>query len=209
MRLQSSARTTSAATRPAPSTISEVSMRSPCQTMTTSPGRSASQATPSDNAPTTMRKRTTRDHCEAGLLEPASAAAAICRLAAIAASRAFAFSTQPAASGFAASGNAAMSVSAAAMSARAASASIRAMTADGSLPAGASTGVMRTRCCALASSRPRKPVGPDDVFGSAPQVRRERCELVRERGGAAGRRLRQTVRAAQWRSARRPAIAPP
>ena len=35
-------------------------MRKPCQVMTTSPGRSASQATPSDSAPTTMRKRTTR-----------------------------------------------------------------------------------------------------------------------------------------------------
>ena len=40
--------------------MSDVSMRQPCQVTTTSPGRSASQTTPSDSAPTTMRKKTTR-----------------------------------------------------------------------------------------------------------------------------------------------------
>jgi hypothetical protein len=35
-----------AASIAAPSTISEVSMRNPCQVITTSPGRSASKATP-------------------------------------------------------------------------------------------------------------------------------------------------------------------
>ena len=44
----------------APRTMSEVSMRRPCHTITTSPGRSAIQATASDSAPTAMRKETTR-----------------------------------------------------------------------------------------------------------------------------------------------------
>src|SRR5262249_1123158 len=51
--------TTMAATAAA-STNTEVSMRSPCQVMATSPGRSASHTAPNPSAPTIMRYKTTR-----------------------------------------------------------------------------------------------------------------------------------------------------
>ena len=63
MRLQSSASSAIAASIAAPKTMSEVSMRQPCQVTTTSPGRSASQATPSDSAPTTIEEIDDADHC--------------------------------------------------------------------------------------------------------------------------------------------------
>ena len=58
--LQTVTSTATATSTAAAITISEVSMRRPCQVTTTSPGRSASQAAPSASAPTTMRKKTTR-----------------------------------------------------------------------------------------------------------------------------------------------------
>src|SRR5271156_7254297 len=67
------------------------------------------------------------DHCAAGLVSAANASWARRRLAAIAASRAFAFFTQSAASGLALSGRFAMSASAAAVSACAASMAMRAV----------------------------------------------------------------------------------
>src|ERR1700722_13790066 len=110
------------------------------------------------------------DHCETGLLSAASASAAMRWLAAIAASRACAFLTQPSASARAASGSLAISASAAALSPRAAAAMIRAVTDAASPPAGAAAvpiGVMRTSLCAWLSSRARK----ESSLGSASVAR--------------------------------------
>jgi len=52
--------TTIAASAAAASIITEVSIRQPCQVTITSPGRSASQATPSARMPTAIRKVMTR-----------------------------------------------------------------------------------------------------------------------------------------------------
>ena len=114
-------------------------MRRPCQTITTSPGRSASQATPNDSAATTRRKRTariiggsSRIIAVLAFASSASAAAAMRRLAASAASRAFACCTHGSASVLADGGRLAMSLSAAAISACAASALSRASAEEGS-----------------------------------------------------------------------------
>src|SRR6202044_966029 len=103
------------------------------------------------------------DHGAAGLPSAATASAAMCRLAAMAASRVCAFLTQPAASALASSGSDAISFSAPAILPRSASILIRAITDVTSSPGGASTGVTRTSRCALASSLLRNVVSPDEV----------------------------------------------
>ena len=147
-----------ATSKPAASTITEVSMCMPCQVTTTSPGRSASHAAPSASRPTRMRKMTTRIIANSGLANAASAAAATCRLSVSAARRAPAFLAHASVNARASSGNLAISASAASMSPRAASASGRAIRAAGSSPAGAAdvpTGVMRTSFCAGFQASPR------------------------------------------------------
>ena len=52
---QTSTAATATATTAAAATITEVSMRSPCQVMATSPGRSASHTAPYANAARTIR----------------------------------------------------------------------------------------------------------------------------------------------------------
>ncbi len=111
-----------------------------------------------------------------------------------------------AASGFAASGSAAMSLSAAAMSACSASTSIRAMTAAGSLPAGASTGVMLDELLGVGLQPLEETVDPPDGVSAARcKAGVSACQFVRQRRGArhagCGERLQR--RGSVWRDAER------